>query len=131
MNLSLWMLIAFSFSFVWNTDPIDPNIKASETEIQWVDSVYESMSEEERLGQLFMIRAHSDKGPDHITKVKNLIKKYKVGSLCFFQGTPEKQIDKETQKCQLKTSLLSRQLVPLNYSSRLRLLLSKRISSAH
>ena len=82
MNLSLWMLIAFSFSFVWNTDPLDPNIEASEAETQWVDSVYESMSEAERLGQLFMIRAHSDKGADHINKVKNLIKKYKVGIKC-------------------------------------------------
>lgn len=93
MNLSLWMLIAFSFSFVWNTDPIDPNSAASEDEVRWVDSVYESMTEDERLGQLFMIRAHSDKGPAHIANVKKLINDYKVGSVCFFQGTPEKQIE--------------------------------------
>lgn len=93
MNLSLWVLLAFSFSFVWNTDPIDPNSGASEEEVRWVDSVYESMTEDERLGQLFMIRAYSNKGTDHIAKVKKLIKDYKVGSLCFFQGTPEKQIE--------------------------------------
>ena len=70
MNLSLWVLLAFSFSFVWNTDPIDPNSGASEEEVRWVDSVYESMTEDERLGQLFMIRAYSNKGTDHIAKVK-------------------------------------------------------------
>ncbi len=59
----------------------------------WVDSVYNTMSQDERIGQLFMIRAHSDKGEDHIAQVENLIKKYHVGSLCFFQGTPEKQIE--------------------------------------
>ncbi|MCB0562966.1 MAG: serine hydrolase [Phaeodactylibacter sp.] len=60
---------------------------------QWVDSVYNSMSEDERLGQLFMLRAHSDLGQDHIDKIKRLISEYRVGGLCFFQGTPEKQIE--------------------------------------
>ena len=62
-------------------------------EEQWVDSVFTAMSPEQRLGQLFMIRAHSDLGADHIAKVERLIKKYHVGSLCFFQGTPEKQVE--------------------------------------
>ncbi len=59
----------------------------------WVDSLYQTMDEDERLGQLFMIRAHSDKGPDHIADVEAQIKKYKVGGLCFFQGTPTKQVE--------------------------------------
>ena len=62
-------------------------------EQQWVDSVYNAMTEDERLGQLFMLRAHSDLGQDHIDKIKRLISEYKVGGLCFFQGTPEKQIE--------------------------------------
>ncbi len=62
-------------------------------EDRWVDSVFQSMSQEERLGQLFMIRAHSDKGPDHVAGVEQLIRDYHVGSLCFFQGTPEKQVE--------------------------------------
>jgi len=53
-----------------------------------VDSIYDGMTIEERVGQLFMIRAHSDLGPEHISSVKSQIKKYKVGGLCFFQGTP-------------------------------------------
>ncbi|MCB9265220.1 MAG: serine hydrolase [Lewinellaceae bacterium] len=61
-------------------------------EQQWVDSVYNAMSEQERLGQLFMLRAHSNLGQDHVDKIKRLISEYRVGGLCFFQGTPEKQI---------------------------------------
>jgi beta-glucosidase-like glycosyl hydrolase/CubicO group peptidase (beta-lactamase class C family) len=60
--------------------------------VQWADSVYQTMTPDERIGQLIMIRAHSDKGAQHIEKVKGLIKEYKVGGLCFFQGTPEKQV---------------------------------------
>jgi len=62
-------------------------------EQRWVDSVFNAMSEGERLGQLFMVRAHSDLGQDHIDKVRRLIREYRVGGLCFFQGTPEKQIE--------------------------------------
>lgn len=59
----------------------------------WVDSVYAQMKEDERLGQLFMIRAHSNLGPEHIEGVKSAISKYQVGGLCFFQGTPVKEAE--------------------------------------
>jgi len=63
----------------------------SRNEVAWVDSVYNSLTLEERIAQTMMIRAHSDKGPEHIAEVERLIKTYNVGSLCFFQGTAEKQ----------------------------------------
>lgn len=56
-----------------------------------VDSLLATMSIEEKIGQTLMIRAHSNLGRDHINQVKEEIKKYKVGALCFFQGTPKKQ----------------------------------------
>ena len=57
----------------------------------WVDSIYHSLSEDERLGQLIVVRAHSDKGESHAKEVEYLIQKYHVGGMTFFQGTPEKQ----------------------------------------
>lgn len=65
----------------------------NQTQQQWVDSVLKSMSVDEKIGQLFMVRAHSDKGPDHVRSIKNLINTYKIGGLCFFQGTAEKQVE--------------------------------------
>lgn len=62
-------------------------------ETKWVDSIFHQMSLDDKIGQLFIIRAHSDLGEDHIQSVHNQIKKYHVGGLCFFQGTPEKQAD--------------------------------------
>jgi beta-glucosidase-like glycosyl hydrolase/CubicO group peptidase (beta-lactamase class C family) len=59
----------------------------------WVDSVYSSLSDEERVGQLLMIRAHSDLGPRHIAAIKEFVTEYHVGGLCFFQGTPERQAE--------------------------------------
>ena len=54
----------------------------------WVDSVFNSLTPEERIAQLMVIRAHSNLGPDHVAKVVNDIKTYNVGALCFFQGGP-------------------------------------------
>src|SRR5215217_2777585 len=57
----------------------------------WVDSVFKSLSKEEKLAQLIVIRAHSNLGPEHVRQVVDLITKYNVGALCFFQGGPVRQ----------------------------------------
>src|SRR6188508_534231 len=58
---------------------------------QWVDSVFNSLSKDEKIAQLMVVRAHSNLGPDHIAKVTNDIQKYNIGALCFFQGGPVRQ----------------------------------------
>ncbi|NBC24716.1 MAG: hypothetical protein GVX78_03780 [Bacteroidetes bacterium] len=67
-------------------------VRAQEMQL-WVDSVYASMTVEERVGQLMMVRAHSDLGPKHIAAIKEFVSDYKVGGLCFFQGTPQRQAE--------------------------------------
>lgn len=57
----------------------------------WADSILNTLTLKEKIGQLISIRAHSDSGAKHINKVENLIKKYKVGGLTFFQGGPVRQ----------------------------------------
>ncbi|MEM6967315.1 MAG: glycoside hydrolase family 3 N-terminal domain-containing protein, partial [Bacteroidota bacterium] len=74
-----------------HTDPSNLQQDISEEEAQWVNSIYNSMTLDERIGQLFSIRAHSDKGQKHIDWVKKQIREYHVGGMTFFQGTPEKQ----------------------------------------
>ena len=61
-------------------------------ESSWVDSVFQSMSLKERIGQLFMVSAYSNKGPEHHQYLLHLIKKYHIGGLIFFQGAPTKQV---------------------------------------
>ncbi|UYQ92878.1 serine hydrolase [Chitinophaga horti] len=58
---------------------------------QWADSVFNSLSHEERIAQLIMIRAHSNFGQDHINAVIRDIRNNKVGGLVFFQGGPARQ----------------------------------------
>jgi beta-glucosidase-like glycosyl hydrolase/CubicO group peptidase (beta-lactamase class C family) len=58
---------------------------------KWMDSVFNSLTPDQRIAQLMVIRAHSNLGPDHIAKVENDIRNYNVGGLCFFQGGPVRQ----------------------------------------
>ncbi len=92
IKLSILLLfVLFSLTATNLTDPPSRSPEDLKKETEWVDQIFNSMSADERLGQLFMIRAHSDLGPDHVEKVERTIRKYHVGGLCFFQGTPEKQ----------------------------------------
>jgi beta-glucosidase-like glycosyl hydrolase/CubicO group peptidase (beta-lactamase class C family) len=68
---------------------------ADPQEGQWVDSVFNALSEDERFGQLFVFRAHLDKDSVYENQVDDLIRQYKPGGICFFNpthaGTVEKQ----------------------------------------
>jgi beta-N-acetylhexosaminidase len=63
----------------------------SDLEKKWVDSVYNKLTFEERLGQLFMVSAYSNKDSVHFKAIDKLIKESKVGNLIFFQGGPTRQ----------------------------------------
>ena len=63
----------------------------SESEKKWVDSVYNALSFDERLGQLFMVSAYSNRDSLHAKAIDKLITESKVGNLIFFQGGPQRQ----------------------------------------
>lgn len=57
----------------------------------WVDSVFNSMTPDERLGQLFMISSYSRFGKAHQKNIEKMIEKYHIGGIVFFQGGPVRQ----------------------------------------
>ena len=61
---------------------------------KWVDSVFNSLSDDQRIAQLMVLRV-SAIGSKGITffdqQVNDLITKYNVGGVCLFQGAPVKQ----------------------------------------
>jgi beta-N-acetylhexosaminidase len=54
----------------------------------WVDSVFNSLSPDERIAQLFMVAAYSNKDMKHVAEVRTLVEKYNIGGLIFMQGGP-------------------------------------------
>lgn len=59
----------------------------------WVESTLQSLSPDERIAQLFMVAAYSNKDAAHEQSIANLITRYKIGGLIFMQGTPQKQVN--------------------------------------
>lgn len=57
----------------------------------WVDSLMETLTLDEKIGQLFMVAAYSNKDAAHTSEIEQLIKKYKIGGLIFMQGGPVRQ----------------------------------------
>ncbi len=100
-NVKISLILALAMSLVhlplntvFNVPELtDEDPAAHKKEQEWVDGIYNNMTEDERIGQLFMVRAHSDKGLEHEQSIERLIKDYHLGGLCFFQGTPEKQVE--------------------------------------
>lgn len=78
--------------------------KDSDSETRWVDSIYSKMSLQEKIGQLFMISAYSNKDSVHVNSVEKLIQDYKVGGVIFFQGGPVRQA-KLTNQYQAKAKI--------------------------
>jgi len=57
----------------------------------WVDSVFNSLTEDQKLGQLFMVAAYSNKDEKHASEIETLVKDYHVGGIIFMQGGPLRQ----------------------------------------
>ncbi len=57
----------------------------------WVDSVYNTLTEDEKIGQLFMVDVWPMRDSSHFKDVEALINDFKVGGLIFFKGSPYKQ----------------------------------------
>lgn len=72
-----------------NGSPVTPFFLNSHS--QWVDSTFKSMNKNEKIAQLFMIAAYSNKNAIYEKDLEKTISKYKPGGIIFFQGTAERQ----------------------------------------
>ena len=75
-------------------------------ETAWADSLLKTLSSEERIAQLFVVAAYSNKDLNHRDEIINLIENYKIGGLMFLQGGPVRQ-------AQLTNLYQSRSNIPL------------------
>ncbi len=95
----------FVTSFSVDNDGVPPSFL--EEDSVWVDSVFNTLSPQDRIAQLFMVAAYSNKGLTHVASIKKLIQDYKIGGLIFFQGGPVRQAMLTNEYQQLsKTPLL-------------------------
>ncbi|MDD4848369.1 MAG: glycoside hydrolase family 3 N-terminal domain-containing protein [Bacteroidales bacterium] len=60
---------------------------------QWVDSVLNSLTTQEKIAQLLCVRSYSDKTEKEYQLIDQLVEKYGIGGICFFKGTAQQQIE--------------------------------------
>ena len=68
------------------------SLLAQDAESRWVDSVYNSLTLEQRVGQLICMRANQPDKPFY-EEVGTYIKKYNIGGVCFFRADAEQQVE--------------------------------------
>lgn len=71
--------------------PPSPLPKANAAKEKWVDSVFNHLNEDERIGQLFMVAAYSGGSNFNQPKIEELIRRHQIGGLIFMQGGPVRQ----------------------------------------
>ncbi|MCC2547864.1 serine hydrolase [Hymenobacter sp. BT175] len=64
---------------------------SSVAEENWVDSVFNTLTPDQRLGQLFMVAAYSNKDRRHVQQVDELVRTHGIGGIMFLQGGPRRQ----------------------------------------
>ncbi len=93
LKKKLLPIIFFISIYLVNAQSIDP-LRAKDIDAQevWVESTMDSLSLEEKIGQLFMVQAYSNRDANHEKEIIEMIEKYHIGNLIFMQGTPDKQV---------------------------------------
>ena len=88
-------MLLFVFCFLGlqaqSKDPLQT--KDKEAQEKWVDNILNNMTNEEKIGQLFMVQAYSTNDTLNEKLVEELIQKYHAGNLIFMQGTPKRQAE--------------------------------------
>ena len=94
MKIRYILILSLLFSQVNGQTLSDPLIVVGdEYQEKWVDSVYSSMNLVQKVGQLFVVQAFSNKGVSHSKKISNEIINNAIGGLIFSNGSPKKQIN--------------------------------------
>ena len=91
-KLFVTTLILFFFNFL-SAQEFYPLLiqKDQKNQKKWVDSIYNSMSINEKVGQLFMVDVFSKDSKNKTDLIDSLIKKYHIGGIIFSKGGPIRQ----------------------------------------
>ena len=95
MMIRYFLLLSLLISEVNAQKSFDPLLVTDEELEQsiWVDSIYSSMTLKEKVGQLFVIQAFSNKNKNHKDNIINIIKNNNIGGIIFSKGSAHKQVD--------------------------------------
>ena len=99
--LSTCSLFFLAVPFFYNCQNLSSNIHVPQGVEQavlssirtqaWADSVYAAMNINQRIAQLIMMAAYSNKGKEHQEQVARWVNENQIGGLIWMQGSPSRQ----------------------------------------
>jgi beta-glucosidase-like glycosyl hydrolase len=87
-----YILLVFIIPIASRAQNVSPLYKDS-IQLQWVNEKYDSMTLEEKVGQLFIVAAYSNRDASHENDILKLIEQENIGGLIFMQDQAVHQID--------------------------------------
>lgn len=90
----------------------------------WVNKTYNSLSQDEKLGQLFIVALYTNKDENHINTVRNIVNNDKIGGLILMQDDAAREIN-------LVNEFQQKSKVPLMIGMDAEWGLHQRIAKAH
>ena len=86
----LLFITPFTTAYSQNTPTLYSSVNESKM-LHWVDSVFDRMDDDERIGQLFMIIAEPSTDAFNVNKLISLVNNQSIGGVLFQKGDPESQ----------------------------------------
>ena len=95
IKVSFPIIVLFCFSLIIKAQYQPKNISPAEIEKanQWVSKTYNALSQDEKLGQLFIVALYTNKDEAHINTVRNIVVNEKIGGLILMQDDAAKEIN--------------------------------------
>ena len=90
-KLYIIILLTFWGTFLLAQPKVHPPFLKYETD-HWVDSIFNSLSVDEKIGQLIMVPAWSKKGIKHQNRLVKMVQENKIGGIIAMQGGPLRHI---------------------------------------
>ncbi|WP_419868897.1 glycoside hydrolase family 3 protein [Chryseobacterium sp. CT-SW4] len=89
---SLFLFSLFSLQLSAQYQPKDITQTEMNKANTWVNKTYNSLSQDEKLGQLFIVALYTNKGEAYINEIRNIVAKDKIGGLILMQEDAAREI---------------------------------------
>ena len=123
-TLSYILLLFFSLHLSAQYQPKNISKEDLKKADQWVNRTYNSLSQDQKLGQLFIVALYTNKGEDHISNVRRIVEQEQIGGLILMQDDAAREIT-------LVNEFQSKSKVPLMIGMDAEWGLFQRIAAAH
>ena len=87
------IILAFSLKIAAQYQPKNLSKEDLKKANEWVDKTYNSLSQDEKLGQLFIVALYTNRGEDFINNVRNIVTNEKIGGLILMQDDAAREIN--------------------------------------